>query len=86
VALGTGGAAETVVDGETGVLVFDPSTAAFAAGLDRARRLTFDDTTLRAHALGFSRERFTSSFQAAVSTATAVPGKPRDAAARGDRP
>ena len=39
---GSGGAAETVVDGETGVLVVDPSVEAFADGLSRVRALAFD--------------------------------------------
>jgi glycosyltransferase involved in cell wall biosynthesis len=71
VALGTGGAAETVVDGETGVLVFDPSIDAFTDGLSRVRAYAFDETSLRAHALGFSRERFVTGFQAAVADAAA---------------
>jgi glycosyltransferase involved in cell wall biosynthesis len=86
VALGTGGAAETVLDGETGVLVFDPSSDAFADGLDRARRLAFDETSLRAHALGFSLERFTSGFQAAVSAATTAAGSPNREIERRDGP
>ena len=71
VALGDGGAAETVVDGRTGVLVVDPSIEAFADGLNRVRALAFDEMALREHALGFSRERFVTGFQAAVDDATA---------------
>ena len=58
VALGTGGAAETVVDGVTGVLVVDSSAEAFADGAEpRAARSPFDAAALREHALRFSRER-----------------------------
>jgi glycosyltransferase involved in cell wall biosynthesis len=69
VALGSGGAGETVVDGDTGVLVFDPSIEAFAEGLSRVRSLAFDGTSLREHALHFSRDRFVTGFAAAVSAA-----------------
>jgi glycosyltransferase involved in cell wall biosynthesis len=69
VALGSGGAGETVVDGATGVLVFDPSIEAFADGLSLVRSLAFEETSLREHALHFSRERFVTGFQAAVSAA-----------------
>jgi glycosyltransferase involved in cell wall biosynthesis len=70
VALGRGGAGETVVDGETGVLVVDPSIEAFADGLSRVRALAFEEPSLREHALQFSRERFVIGFQAAVSAAS----------------
>jgi glycosyltransferase involved in cell wall biosynthesis len=74
VALGTGGAAETVVDGETGVLVFDSTAEAFAEGLSRVRALAFGTTPLREHALRFSREQFVNGFQAAVSAAMGASG------------
>ena len=72
VALGSGGAGETVVDGDTGVLVFDPSIEAFAEGLSRVRSLAFEGTSLREHALQFSRERFVTGFEAAVARAAAA--------------
>ena len=69
VALGQGGAAETVIDGRTGVLVAESSAEAFAEGLDRARAGAFDQTALREHALAFAPERFRTGFQAAVAGA-----------------
>ena len=42
VALNRGGARETVIDGETGVLVDGTSVEAFAGGLERALRTTFE--------------------------------------------
>jgi glycosyltransferase involved in cell wall biosynthesis len=69
VALGTGGAGETIIDGDTGVLVGDPAMEAFADGLGRIRALTFEEAALREHALRFSREHFMTGFQAAVSAA-----------------
>ena len=38
IALGRGGALETVVDGVTGVLVSEPTPEAFADGIARARQ------------------------------------------------
>jgi glycosyltransferase involved in cell wall biosynthesis len=58
VALGRGGACETVVDGVTGVLVDEPGAAAFAAGVRRAMDTRFDPDAIRGHAERFSRERF----------------------------
>jgi glycosyltransferase involved in cell wall biosynthesis len=69
VALNAGGASETVVDGETGVLVEDSTAEAFADGLDRVRRQAFDRERLREHALQFSRARFLAQFQAVVDEA-----------------
>lgn len=58
VALGRGGALETVVDGVTGVLVPGATVESLAEGLDRVRRLPFDSTVIRRHAEQFSRNRF----------------------------
>jgi glycosyltransferase involved in cell wall biosynthesis len=69
VALAEGGAVETVIDGETGVLVRDNSSEAFADALTRVRMLDIDESALRAHALGFSRQQFLARFQAAVDAA-----------------
>jgi glycosyltransferase involved in cell wall biosynthesis len=71
VALRSGGACETVVDGITGVLVEDGSPRGFAEGLARLRALTFDPAAIRANAERFSRERFMTDFQIAVSDAMA---------------
>jgi glycosyltransferase involved in cell wall biosynthesis len=59
VALGRGGALETVVDGETGVLVGDPSPDTLADGIIRAIRTSFDWGVIRRHAERFGRDRFT---------------------------
>ena len=69
VALGAGGACETVIDGETGVLVPDGSVEALTAGLNRARTIQFDSASIRRHALRFSRERFKTEFSAVVDDA-----------------
>jgi glycosyltransferase involved in cell wall biosynthesis len=66
IALARGGALETVVDGVTGVLVDEPTPAAFAAGIARAKRLPFDRTVIRAHAITFDRAVFSRSIQSAI--------------------
>ncbi|MFL6280232.1 MAG: glycosyltransferase [Vicinamibacterales bacterium] len=71
VALGVGGACETVQDGVTGILVREESAAAFAEGLDRVRSLTRDPDLLHAHADRFSRAHFMTNFQNAVAAALA---------------
>ena len=69
VAVGIGGACETVIDGVTGILVADASVDAFADALERCRRTAFDRDAIRGNALRFSREHFRSGFQAAVADA-----------------
>jgi glycosyltransferase involved in cell wall biosynthesis len=81
VALRAGGAAETVVHGETGFLVEARSPEAFADGLDRARSQPFDADHLRQHALRFSKEQFLTGFQAVVQGALES-GPPTTAAFR----
>ncbi len=85
VALGEGGAAETVVDGETGVLVNDRSVEAFADGLTRASTLTSDEGHLRANALRFSKEAFLEGFQAAVRDAASRTWTPPQAARENEK-
>ena len=75
VALNAGGARETVIDGETGVLVNGTSIEAFAGGLERALRTTFDRAAVRRNAERFSRARFLASFTAAVEQAIADKAK-----------
>jgi glycosyltransferase involved in cell wall biosynthesis len=62
VALGKGGALETIVDGETGVLYAEPGPEALGEALDRARSLRFDPARLVSHAARFSRRSFAESF------------------------
>jgi glycosyltransferase involved in cell wall biosynthesis len=81
VALGEGGAAETVIDEVTGVLVGEPSAEAFAEGLDRVRSLTVEPEALHQHAQQFSREAFLEGFQAVIRDAAKV-SSPRQQAAR----
>ena len=58
VALAEGGASETVVDGETGLLVRESTPDAFAEAIDSIHVRPLDGAAARRQALRFSRERF----------------------------
>jgi glycosyltransferase involved in cell wall biosynthesis len=58
VALGRGGALESIVPGETGLLYSDPSAAGLRTALDNFRDLKFNKTSLRSNAMKFSRPLF----------------------------
>jgi glycosyltransferase involved in cell wall biosynthesis len=66
VALGRGGALETVVPGETGLLVNEPGPEAFADAIAIAVDRTFDSRAIRRHAECFSRDRFGDEMEALV--------------------
>ena len=70
VAYARGGAIETVVSGETGFLVDDPSPAAFAEAIQRAMDHEFDATVIRRHAERFGRARFGDQIEAVVRETT----------------
>jgi len=76
VALGRGGACETVVDGVTGVLV-EPGEEALADGLRRAAETTWDSGQIRQHAETFSRDRFVREIQQAIDETMAAPAGQR---------
>jgi glycosyltransferase involved in cell wall biosynthesis len=67
VALGRGGALETVRPDETGILVDDPSAPALADGIRRAMSRRFDPALIRRHAERFSRERFSDEMAALIT-------------------
>jgi len=71
VALGRGGATETVRDGETGVLYAEPGAAGLLAALERLRSLALDPAALPLNAARFSRDVFRARFRAALETAQA---------------
>jgi glycosyltransferase involved in cell wall biosynthesis len=73
VALGRGGALETVRDGVTGVLVDSDSVEAFSSGIRRALDEPFDCAAIRRHAVGFGRERFLAELKAAADELLSAP-------------
>jgi glycosyltransferase involved in cell wall biosynthesis len=86
VALDAGGARDTVIDGVTGVLVSDPTPAAFAGGLARALATPFDAEAIRDNAVRFSRRRFLAEFQAQVEDALTSRGREQTARVRSAPP
>jgi len=66
VAYGRGGAAETVLDGVTGVLFHEQSPEALCQAVQDASRLSFDADHVRRHALRFDREVFCRAIAALV--------------------
>ena len=73
VALGRGGALDTVVDGDTGVLVGDTSVEALANGLLRAASIPWDRGRIRRHAERFSRQRFVNEMRQVVDDTLNAP-------------
>jgi glycosyltransferase involved in cell wall biosynthesis len=71
VALGEGGALDTVVDGVTGILVRENTVDAFAAAFREIATREFDAAAIRRHAESFGRDRFQREFQAVVDAAVA---------------
>ena len=72
VALGRGGAVETVLPGETGLLVDEPAADAFADAIVQAMRRRFDPAGIRRHAERFSRVRFGDQIDACVAETIAT--------------
>ena len=75
VALARGGARETVIHGETGLLVEEPSTEAFADAIDRAVGCAFDVGVVRRQAERFGRERFGDQMEALVTSELSIPDR-----------
>ncbi len=73
VALGRGGALDTVIDGETGLLVPDTRVESLAAALTRAASTPWDSRRIRAHAEGFSRARFSAALERVIDETLAAP-------------
>ncbi len=77
VALGRGGALDTVIDGETGVLVANTSIEALAGGMTRAAATPWDAARIRQHAERFSRQRFISEILHVVDDTLSAPAGQR---------
>jgi glycosyltransferase involved in cell wall biosynthesis len=73
VALATGGAVETVVDGLTGALVQDSDPGMFADAIRRVADRAPDRETIRRHAETFSKARFQEAFSAVVNATPVQP-------------
>jgi glycosyltransferase involved in cell wall biosynthesis len=69
VALGEGGALETVLDGVTGALVGQQTVEAFMAGIERFEQIPFSSSVMRSHAERFARPRFIDTLRSEVDAA-----------------
>ena len=58
IALGRGGALDSVVDGKTGVHFDDPSVEGLISGVERFEAMTFDSDIIQAHSETFNRATF----------------------------
>lgn len=86
IALGEGGARDSVQDGVTGVLYDDPSADGLAAAIERFESLALDDAALRAHARDFGPEVFHARFGALLLQGFDAVSMKRDVAkTTGDR-
>ncbi len=69
IALKRGGAVETIVDGETGILVNQPTAEAFADAMRTAQARPFNQGITRRNAERFSTPRFRTEFKNAIDEA-----------------
>ena len=72
IALGRGGACESVVPGVTGLLVDDATPAAFAEAFHELPRRHLDPAAIRARAEEFATDRFESAFRVHLTEALAT--------------
>jgi glycosyltransferase involved in cell wall biosynthesis len=70
IAYGVGGARDSVIDGQTGVLYDTASVDGLCAAIRRFESLSFDQRELRSNALRFGPERFAESFEKLVMSVT----------------
>ncbi len=70
VAYRVGGVAETVLDGRTGVLFDEQSSAGLARAIERFEGLRLDEADVRAGAARFGRERFRGELAAVIDRAS----------------
>ena len=77
VALGRGGALETVLDGETGLFMDEATEASMADAMARAATVNWDRARIRAHAERFGRDRFQKEMTAIVDETLRAPAARR---------
>jgi glycosyltransferase involved in cell wall biosynthesis len=71
IAYRVGGASETVLDGQTGVLFGDQSAHGLAGAIERFERLELDEGAVRANAERFGRDRFRAEMAGVIERASA---------------
>jgi len=73
VALGRGGALDTVIDGENGVLFAEPDAASLAEALERVARQPFDSARISQYSQRFSRDRHLQQIREVIDETIAAP-------------
>ena len=74
IAYGVGGAAETVLDGRTGVLFTEQSSSALAQAIERFEGMALDGEAVRENARRFGRQRFRAEMAEVIERAAALTG------------
>jgi glycosyltransferase involved in cell wall biosynthesis len=77
VALARGGALETVIDGENGILYSDPDVASLVAALNRVASTRFDSNRICRAAQPFSREAHVQRLREVIDETVAAPAGAR---------
>jgi glycosyltransferase involved in cell wall biosynthesis len=72
IAYGVGGAAESVLDGRTGVLFGEQSVAGLAAAIERFEALELDAELIRENAMRFGQDRFRAEMADVIERALAA--------------
>ncbi|MGD1058837.1 MAG: glycosyltransferase [Solirubrobacteraceae bacterium] len=72
IAYGVGGAAESVLDGRTGVLFAEQSVAGLVAAIERFETLELDSALVRENAMRFGRDRFRTEMAEVIERALAA--------------
>ena len=76
IAYGVGGAAESVLDGRTGVLFDEQTIDGLTAAIERFEQLDLDEGAVRENARRFGRERFRAEMAAVIERASASRSTP----------
>lgn len=77
VALGRGGALETIIEGETGTFFTEPTEGSLAAALTRVVSMRIDSAAIRRHAERFSRGRYDAEMSTVIDETVHAPAGTR---------
>jgi glycosyltransferase involved in cell wall biosynthesis len=74
IAYAKGGALETIVDGETGIIFHDQTVESLSNAIERFELISFDSAAIRRHAERFSKQRFCDRIHQIVDEALSFDG------------
>jgi glycosyltransferase involved in cell wall biosynthesis len=78
IAYGVGGAAESVLDGRTGVLFGEQTVSSLVTAIERFEGMAVDEDAVRRNAKRFGRERFRTEMTAVILRASGAPTRTND--------